>query len=384
MIILKLSAGFEDTRERLFVSSAYNKTIITILKSIPGARWNSFKKQWSFPLKKEIVLQLIDRTNGIAVVEKQLLDTALQNRIKTHLDERLRDIEPATAEAIRRFIIWMEQQRYSDQTIKNYLSHLIQFFRFYTGRSYHEIKETDIHHYNYEGIVKKGFSRAFQKGITGALKLFFSHSSGESINIEKLKYPQKEKRLPEILSKIEIQEILQAADNLKHRTMLSVLYACGMRRSELLNLKIRDIDGQRNLIRIFQGKGNKDRYVPLTEKLKMLLREYYVAFQPKDYLFEGQYGGRYSGRSLEMVLTRCVSRTRIKKRVTLHTLRHSYATHQLEGGIDIRYIQELLGHKSPNTTMIYTHVSSKKISELQSPFDDLTIIKDKHENKRKK
>ena len=140
-------------------------------------------------------------------------------------------------------------------------------------------------------------------------------------------------------------------------------------------LLIKDIDKDRKLIRIVQAKGKKDRYVPYSDKLRGLLREYYETWdpKPKEYLFEGQYHGRYTERSAGKVLQNALQKCKIKKEATLHTLRHSFATHLLESGTDIRYIQELLGHNSPKTTMIYTHVSSKKISEIKSPLDDLEI-----------
>jgi len=269
----------------------------------------------------------------------------------------------------------MEQKRYSAQTIKNYINHLSRFFRYYTPRSFKELKVEDVDHYNYEVIVRNGLSVSFQKGMVGAIKLFYSQAADSQINLEKLKRPLTEKRLPEVLSKEEVQQIINATGNLKHKALLSITYACGLRRSEVLNLKIKDLDSTRKLIRIEQAKGRKDRYVPFSDKLKILLQEYYRAFKPKEYLFEGQNGGRYGERSFELILEHCVKKTKITKNVTLHTLRHSYATHQLEGGTDIRYIQELLGHNSPKTTMIYTHVSSKKIAEIQSPFDDLEIKK---------
>lgn len=152
-----------------------------------------------------------------------------------------------------------------------------------------------------------------------------------------------------------------------------------MRIGEAINLKIRDLDKDRKLIKIVQAKGKKDRYAPYSDKLRELLGMYYQKFKPREFLFEGQYGEKYSVRSAAKVLQQCFSKCRIRKKVTLHTLRHSGvypacgATHLLESGTDIRYIQELLGHNSPKTTMIYTHVSSKKISEIKSPFDDLTV-----------
>lgn len=154
--------------------------------------------------------------------------------------------------------------------------------------------------------------------------------------------------------------------------MLSLIYSCGLRRGELLNLKLNDVDSKRNLLIVRQAKGKKDRIVPLSEKMLSLLREYFKAYKPKEWLFEGQNGeDQYDERSLASVLKSALDRTHINKPVSLHWLRHSYATHLLENGTDLRYIQEILGHRSSRTTEIYTHVSNLSIQKVVSPFDTL-------------
>jgi len=153
--------------------------------------------------------------------------------------------------------------------------------------------------------------------------------------------------------------------------MLSFIYACGLRRSELLNLKPRDIDRQRGVFFIRQSKGKKDRIVPISDKIIKLLEEYWISYRTVNWLFEGQSkGGRYSEKSLESVLKQSVIKAGIKKPVTLHWLRHSFTTHLLESGTDLRFIQELLGHSSSRTTEIYTHVSTKSLQNIKSPYED--------------
>ena len=192
------------------------------------------------------------------------------------------------------------------------------------------------------------------------------------LNPELVHRPRREKTLPNVLSKEEVKAILEAPTNLKHRSMLSLIYACGLRRSELLNLTFKDIHTERNLLIVKQSKGKKDRIVPISNKIINLLRDYYKAYRPKNWLFEGQNGGeKYSEESLAKVLKQSLTKTNIQKPVTLHWLRHSYATHLLENGTDIRYIQELLGHSSSRTTEIYTHVSTRNIQNIVSPFDML-------------
>jgi len=192
------------------------------------------------------------------------------------------------------------------------------------------------------------------------------------MEVDFIQRPRREKRLPNVLSKKEIKAILEAPTNLKHRSMISLIYACGLRRSELLNLTLKDIHSDRNLLFIRQSKGKKDRVVPISMKLIAMLRDYYKAFKPKTWLFEGQLAGeKYSERSIQLVLNQSVSKAKINKQVSLHWLRHSYATHLLESGTDLRYIQELLGHSSSKTTEIYTHVSTRNLQQIRSPFDDL-------------
>jgi integrase/recombinase XerD len=175
-----------------------------------------------------------------------------------------------------------------------------------------------------------------------------------------------------VLSKQEVKQILEVLRNQKHRAMLSLIYGCGLRRGELLNLRPNDIDSKRMLVIIRNGKGFKDRIVPLSTKLLTMLREYHTVYKPETFLFEEAEAGKpYDERSLQQVLKQAIAKAGIKKPVSLHWLRHSYATHLLENGTDLRYIQELLGHKSSRTTEIYTHVSTKSIQNIKSPFDEL-------------
>jgi len=179
-------------------------------------------------------------------------------------------------------------------------------------------------------------------------------------------------KLPNVLSKEEVKRIISSPINVKHRTMLSLIYACGLRRGELLNLKPNDVDSKRGLLLIRQAKGKKDRIVPISDKTIEMLRDYYKAHRPIVWLFEGQTPEeQYSEQSLQSVFKLAVSKAKIRKKPTLHWLRHSYATHLLESGTDLRFIQELLGHRSSKTTEIYTHVTNNSLKKIRSPFDDM-------------
>ncbi|MFM8787665.1 MAG: tyrosine-type recombinase/integrase [Bacteroidota bacterium] len=207
--------------------------------------------------------------------------------------------------------------------------------------------------------------------MVNALKLYLKRFGHPQMDLDQIHRPRRAFRLPHVLSKQEVKRILESLINRKHRAMLSLIYACGLRRSEVLNLRPSDIQSDRGLLFVASAKGAKDRVVPLSSKLLIQLREYYRDYRPKVFLFEGQCGGKYSPKSLQLVFRHALEKAGIHKPATLHWLRHSYATHLLESGTDIRYIQELLGHSSSRTTELYTHVSNRQLQQIRSPFDDL-------------
>ena len=267
---------------------------------------------------------------------------------------------------------YMNFRRYSQNTVKTYSDALEVFFRFFNDRPPEIINIDDLIQFNTEYILKKNLSASYQNQVINAIKLFYRNRFNRTMEVDFIQRPRREKRLPNVLSKNEVKSILEAPTNLKHRAMLSLIYACGLRRSELLNLTLKDILSDRGLLFIRQSKGKKDRVVPISIKLIEMLRDYYIAYKPKTWLFEGQeVGKKYSERSIQLVLNQAVEKAKIVKPVSLHWLRHSYATHLLENGTDLRYIQELLGHSSSRTTEIYTHVSTRNLQQIRSPFDDL-------------
>ena len=267
---------------------------------------------------------------------------------------------------------YMNYRRYSENTIKTYSDALEVFFRFFQNKKLESLTIEDIIQFNNDYILRKNLSSSYQNQVINAVKLFYRNRFNKTMEVDFIQRPRREKRLPNVLSKEEVKSILEAPTNLKHRAMLSLIYACGLRRSELLNLTLTDILSNRNLLFIRQYKGKKDRVVPISNRLIDILREYYKAFKPKAWLFEGQFPNtKYSEKSLENVLKQSLTKTKISKKVSLHWLRHSYATHLLENGTDLRYIQELLGHSSSRTTEIYTHVSTLNLQQIRSPFDDL-------------
>jgi len=237
-----------------------------------------------------------------------------------------------------------------------------------------EIDNDDIALFNREYILKQKLSATYQGQFINAIKLFYEKIPRKKLIIEHLERPRTGSPLPKVLSKEDVSKLLSVTENIKHKAILSLIYACGLRRSELLNMQITDIDSNRNVINIRHAKGDKDRIVPLSEKILTLLRAYFKQYKPKKWLFEGQIAGtQYTGTSLNHIFQRAKKNAGVIIPCTLHTLRHCYATHLLEAGTDIRYIQVLLGHKHSKTTEIYTHVTTKSIQKIKSPFDDLEI-----------
>ncbi|MFT5253352.1 MAG: integrase/recombinase XerD, partial [Flavobacteriales bacterium] len=251
---------------------------------------------------------------------------------------------------IDNFKIILEIKRYSNQTIASYISHLKMVYVFFNNKSFQFIKDKDLFDYIYNLVNTKKISASTQRQVVGSLKLFYKEIYNREIPFHYLKVSQRENRIPVVLSKNEVKLIIDSAYNIKHKAILALLYGSGLRIGELLNLKIKDIDSHRMTVYIQQAKGKKDRYSVLSPQVLELLRAYFKKYAPKEYLFEGQNGGKYTAGSSAKVFKQVLLKSRIKKRATLHTLRHSFATHLLEDGIGIAHIQKLLGHNSIKTT----------------------------------
>lgn len=334
--------------KRIAVYFEKNAEWIARIKQLEGARWSQSLGVWHLPdtEKNRIRFRIAPITN------------------KLPSEEGIAQIE--------KFKQWMRSKRYSESTIATYSEALKSFLVFYREKAVADITNEDVIVYNNDYILKNNLSASYQNQIVNAIKLFFQTIRDTKILVDKIHRPKNAKVLPNVLSKEEIKLILNAHSNIKHKMMLSLIYSCGLRCGELLALKPINIDSKRNIVLLKNSKGKKDRIAPLSPKILEMLREYYKVYKPTTYLFEGTITGEpYSDKSLQQVLKQALQKARITKPATLHWLRHSYATHLLESGTDLRYIQELLGHNSSKTTEIYTHVSTKSIQQIKSPFDDL-------------
>ena len=280
-------------------------------------------------------------------------------------------------ELLDRFQKQIAIENYSEQTQKTYYSTIKLFFEYIATLKKAKIQEKDIQNYLYYCKTEKKYSYSSMKHVVASISYFYSKVLLKPIPKALDIRFRKPTTLPSVLSVNDISKILEATKNLKHKTILLLIYSAGLRLNELLELRIGDIDSEAMRIHIRFGKGKKDRYVMLSENVLELLREYYKVYKPNDYLIEGQNGGKYSPKSVQSVFKKSLQKSVVNKRATVHTLRHSFATHLLDDGTDIRYIQELLGHKRLETTQIYTHVSSHSINKIKSPADKLKIKIDK-------
>ncbi|UOD34843.1 site-specific integrase [Deferribacteraceae bacterium V6Fe1] len=264
----------------------------------------------------------------------------------------------------------LTQKRYSENTIDIYCNYVKDFYNFFKNSNLEDVKTEEINKYILDLIKTKNISISQQNQRINAIKFYYEKVLGREKQYYTLYRPKKEHKLPKVLSKEEVKRLFDSCNNIKHQSILMLIYSAGLRRSELINLKISDIDSERMIVNIKGAKGKKDRMSLLSENMLKVLRDYYIAYKPKVYLFEGQTGGKYSPTSVANILKKAASNAGIKKKVTPHMLRHSFATHLLEQGTDLRYIQELLGHNSSKTTEIYTHVSKKAIDKIRNPIDD--------------
>lgn len=267
------------------------------------------------------------------------------------------------------FVKEMTRRNYSQETIKNYQSCLALFLSKQIKEHPLHINETDIRNF-----LSQFSEPNTQRGYHSAIKKFYEICLHQPNKFRYIPYCRKSKKLPIVLSQNEIQRIFNACNNLKHKAIMGLMYGCGLRISEVINLKPGHIDSSRMIINIIQGKGKKDRQVMLPLSLLELLRKYYTSYKPKEFLFNGQKSEQYSKRSInELVKTYAIKAGINQKRVYAHLFRHSSFTHMVETGTDINLIQRIAGHSNVKTTMLYCHLSDNLISKINSPINSIAI-----------
>ena len=270
-------------------------------------------------------------------------------------------------EYLQRFEKTLLLKNYAENTIECYKGILKLFLKNF-NRQPIRINEDEIKDY-----ILKYNNSSTKAQLIGCLKLFYTDIIHQTNKFKNIPYPKVEQKLPLVLSVEEVQLLFNSIKNIKHKAIVSLLYSCGLRVSEIVNLKIKDIDSTRMLVFIRNSKNNKDRYVSLDKNVLELLRCYFREYKPKEYLFNGQFSNQYSAESIRSFLEKYRKNAKIKKRVHPHMLRHSFAVHHLEKGTDSRYIQLFLGHSSIETTERYMHVSNLNLNKTKSPVDLIKI-----------
>ena len=342
---------------RLTVQFPYSPERVAAIKKIPGREWHPHEKVWTVPCSPKVIeqIQLLFPKDHLAVAETVRaafpnLPSDQVSPVMAALDEEL------------------TLRGYSPNTRDNYRLHMLRFLGWLRNEPSSAIV-ADLRAYLLE-MLNSGLSASYVRQARAMLVVYYESVLKQPDKTADLPGAKSKKKLPLVLSKEEIQRLLMAADNLRGEIYLTVVYSAGLRASEAIRLRIEDILSDRYQIRVVGGKGDKDRYTILAERTLHLLRNYYQEYKPVDWLFPGQEPRSHiSTSTAERILHQARQKARINPKATLHTLRHSFATHLLEDGVDVRYIQELLGHADIGTTMLYTHVAKPRLELVRSPID---------------
>lgn len=367
---ISLENGIHQKQAVVKIMFTYNRPLIEAVKAKTKARWSSTMRCWYIP-KADF---------NLGAFFAGMKAEAWINYSDLKINSTSENIRPAQPKHTNRnktialpkgYLEKLEQERYSENTIKIYTHYFKDFVAEFAGMDLQEILKDDINAYILRLIQERNISPSQQNQRINAIKFYYEKVLGGKSEYYDIGRPRKEEKLPDVLSKAEIASMIKSTGNKKHQCLIALIYSCGMRRSEAINLKVEDIDKKRMQVKIIGAKGRKDRYVPLAANTLSYLEAYYQEDEPKIYVFEVKPGRKYSATSVYNVIKKTAKDAGIRKEVYPHILRHSFATHNLEQGMDLRYIQELLGHKSSKTTEIYTHVSHKDLQKFKNPFDDV-------------
>lgn len=347
-----------------------NRDLQEKVNLLPKVDWSENYQMYFLPNSRENLQLIYKIFKGVAWIIGNYFfhNKPLANKINKASFKRETDVKfgRRTQLCPDSFLEKLEIKKYAPNTAKIYISCFEAFMRFYPNTRLDKIDENDIRNYLLH-LIRKGSSDSYVNQAINSIKFYYEIVLGMPNRFYSIERPRKSKKLPEVLSVVEVQNLLAEIKNIKHKCIVGLLYGSGLRRSEVLALRPEDIDSNRMLVRVNRGKGNKDRYTILSATLLKDLRNYYKRYQPQSFLFESPNGGSYSPTSVVRIVSRVAIKAGIKRRVTPHMLRHSFATHLLDRGTDLRKIQVLLGHNSSKTTEIYTHVAENSFKDI----DDL-------------
>lgn len=350
------------------------------LKHIPERNYDQAFKRWWIPADKPLLDRIRSHYTGLKakVIDRTQAGATTTRRPQPTYGERQRMLLAKFPKhhqsPLQQYTDALIRMRYSWNTVRGYTGTFAAYLKSLDGRPPEMANPRMVNDY-LAGLSAGKVSEALVHTAVNSIKFYYTKVLFlPEFKIEEIQRPRKSHRLPVFLSIQEVDQLLRASDNLKHTAILYALYSGGLRLGELLGLQLKDIHWDRNQIMIRGGKGKKDRSVMLSQTLKDVLRQYFDQYQPRLWLFEGQGGNRpYSDKSVQQIVKRNASKAGIQKRVTPHVLRHCFATHLLDNGTDVRFIQELLGHKDIKTTLIYTHVTTRSLEAIKSPLDELSL-----------
>ncbi|RED47628.1 site-specific tyrosine recombinase/integron integrase [Seonamhaeicola aphaedonensis] len=349
-----------------------NKAIQIIINELSGVQWSKEFTMHYVPNTKHNLNEIFRFFKGVAWIDtKYFFEKNRSKALNETFDaswvyKRNRDANYRFCP--ENYLKKLELKKYANNTVKTYVSCFENFINYFDASNIDNLNENDIRNY-LEYLVKMDRSDSYINQSINSIKFYYETVLGMPNRFYSIERPRKSKKLPVVLSKSNIHSIIDHTNNIKHKCIVSLLYSAGLRRSELLNLKLTDIDSKRMLIRVRDAKGNKDRYTLLSQSVLKDLRIYYKQYKPKTFLFEGQFKEQYSANSVGKIVSSAAINAGIKVKVSAHILRHSFATHLLESGVDIRHIQLLLGHNSTKTTEIYTHVAKSSFDFIKNPLD---------------
>jgi site-specific recombinase XerD len=350
-----------------------NPTIQNLVKTLDKPRWSKQFNMVYVANTKENLNTIFNIFRNVAWLNGQHF---FNNRLKqenTNVDFGKflhREATDGHSKCPEEYIQKLEINRYSENTARVYITCFEKFMDHHKGRDLLGIDELEIRSF-LQSVSRTGKSDSYLNQMVNAIKFYYEVVMEMPNRFYLVDRPRKKAALPKVISKEQVKKLIDATGNIKHRCIASLLYSSGLRKGELLNLKLTDVDSSRMVINVIQGKGKKDRQTVLSPLVLTDLRQYYKAWKPKKYLFESPTGGKYGNSSVLKIIKYAAIRAGIKKKVTPHMLRHSFATHLLEDGVDLRYIQVMMGHSSTKTTEVYTQVATHNISKIVSPLDTL-------------
>jgi site-specific recombinase XerD len=323
--------------------------------------WHPHQKLWS----------VINTTKNF-----ELLKELCQGNYKIDKDIHFKPIENValnqnSIEALFELEKALVLKQYSESSIKVYKKMFSVFLSKFMHRDLKEVTKEDIEGFVYELIKKHKISESYQNQLINGIKAYYEHALKMPREYYDIQRPKKTVSIPNVLSKNEVYNILQSPENIKHKAILSTIYGSGLRISEVLNLRIADVHSTDGYLFIKDSKGKKDRKTILSQQLVVLLRAYYKEYKPSYWLFEGQSGEKYSTASIRAIFRKAIKDTNSNPWATVHTLRHSFATHCIENNVNMRHLQNMLGHSSPKTTEIYTKTIEINNKTITSPLDSL-------------